>query len=76
MFKNNKKSNSNLFFNYGKFSKRYKKHEYYKKITKNQIVTYPLIMVNFAKGIKNINIIIDMINSKRDENREKNFVKI
>ena len=28
MFKNNKKSNSNLFFNYGKFSKRYKKHEY------------------------------------------------
>ena len=28
MFKNNKKSNSNLFFNYGKFSKKYKKHEY------------------------------------------------
>ena len=28
MFKNNKKSNSNLFFNYGKFSKSYKKHEY------------------------------------------------
>ena len=28
IIKNSKKSNSNLFFNYGKFSKRYKKHEY------------------------------------------------
>ena len=33
-------------------------------------------MENLAKGIKNMNIIIDMINSKRDENREKNFVMI
>ena len=33
-------------------------------------------MENFAKGIKNINIIIDMINSKYDENREKDFVMI
>ena len=33
-------------------------------------------MENFAIGIKNINIIKDMIDSKRDENREKDFVMI
>ena len=33
-------------------------------------------MENFEIGIKNINIIKDMIDSKRDENREKDFVMI
>ena len=33
-------------------------------------------MENFAIGITNINIIKDMIDSKRDENREKDFVMI
>ena len=33
-------------------------------------------MENLAKGIKNIYILKDMINSKHDKNREKNFVMI
>ena len=46
------------------------------KIAKNQIVTYPLIIENLSKDIKNIYIIIDMINSKHDKNREKHFIMI
>ena len=53
-------------------------HEHCKKLVKPPVATYPLTMENLEKGIKNINTIIDMIDSKHDENREKmiNFLKV
>ena len=36
--------------------------------------TYPLTMENLEKGVKNINTIIDMIDTRQDENREKMIV--
>ena len=52
-------------------------HEHCKKLVKPPVATYPLTMENLEKGIKNINTIIDMIDSKHDENREQmiNFLK-
>ena len=52
-------------------------HEHCKKLVKPPVATYPLTMENLEKGIKNINTIIDMIDSKNDENREQmiNFLK-
>ena len=52
-------------------------HEHCKKLVKPPVATYPLTMENLEKGIKNINTIIDMIDSKHDENREQmiNFLE-
>ena len=40
--------------------------------------TYPLTMENLVKGVKNINAIIDLIDTRKDENREQMmiFIKI
>ena len=39
-----------------------------------EVKTYPLTMENLEKGIKNINIIIDMIDTRQDENREQMII--
>ena len=36
--------------------------------------TYPLTMENLEKGVKNINTIIDMIDTRQDENREQMII--
>ena len=38
--------------------------------------TYPLTMENLEKGVKNMNIIIDMIDTRQDENREQMMIFI
>ena len=38
--------------------------------------TYPLTMENLIKGVKNINAIIDLIDTRKDENREQMMVFI
>ena len=42
-------------------------HELPKKTT-----TFPLTMENLEKGVKNMNIIIDMIDTRQDEKEEEN----
>ena len=38
--------------------------------------TYPLTMENLEKGVKNMNVIIDMIDTRQDENREQMMIFI
>ena len=49
-------------------------HDHCKKIVKPIPTTYPLTMENLEKGVKNINTIIDMIDTRQDENREQMIV--
>ena len=50
-------------------------HEHCRKLVKPpKATTYPLTMENLEKGIKNINTIIDMIDTRQDENREQMIV--
>ena len=49
-------------------------HDHCKKIVKPKPTTYPLTMENLEKGVKNINTIIDMIDTRQDENREQMIV--
>ena len=50
-------------------------HEHCRKLVKPpQPTTYPLTMENLEKGVKNINTIIDMIDTRQDENREQMMV--
>ena len=42
--------------------------------SKKQTTTYPLTMENLEKGVKNMNIIIDMIDTRQDEKRENMMV--
>ena len=46
-------------------------HELPKKVT-----TYPLTMENLEKGVKNMNIIIDMIDTRQDDKREQMMIFI
>ena len=41
---------------------------------KKPTTTYPLTMENLEKGVKNMNIIIDMIDTRQDEKRENMMV--
>ena len=47
-------------------------HEHCHEIKKTP--TFPLTMENLEKGVKNINIIIDMIDTRQDEKREQMIV--
>ena len=50
-------------------------HEHCRKLVKPQkATTYPLTMENLEKGVKNINTIIDMIDTRQDQNREQMIV--
>ena len=50
-------------------------HEHCHEIHKPQkIPTFPLTMENLEKGVKNINIIIDMIDTRQDEKREQMII--
>ena len=50
-------------------------HEHCHEIEKSpKGATYPLTMENLEKGVKNINTIIDMIDTRQDENREQMIV--
>ena len=54
-------------------------HEHCRELKKpEKQKTYPLTMENLEKGVKNMNIIIDMIDSKQDEKREQmmTFLKL
>ena len=54
-------------------------HEHCKKLVKPQKATnYPLTMENLEKSVKNINAIIDLNDTRQDENREQMiiFIKI
>ena len=54
-------------------------HEHCKKLVKPQkATTYPLTMENLEKSVKNINAIIDLNDTRQDENREQMiiFIKI
>ena len=42
--------------------------------SKKAPTTYPLTMENLEKGVKNMNIIIDMIDTRQDENREQMMI--
>ena len=48
-------------------------HEHCREL-KKPTTTYPLTMENLVKGVKNMNIIIDMIDTRQDEKREKMMV--
>jgi hypothetical protein len=48
-------------------------HEHCHELKKPQS-TYPLTMGNLEKGVKNMNIIIDMIDTRQDEKREQMIV--
>ena len=48
-------------------------HEHCREL-KKPTTTYPLTMENLEKGVKNMNIIIDMIDTRQDEKREKMMV--
>ena len=48
-------------------------HEHCHELKKPQS-TYPLTMENLEKGVKNMNIIIDMIDARQDEKREQMIV--
>ena len=48
-------------------------HEHCKEL-KKPATTYPLTMENLEKGVKNINIIIDMIDTRQDEKREQMII--
>ena len=48
-------------------------HEHCHKLEK-PTTTFPLTMENLEKGVKNINIIIDMIDKRQDEKREQMIV--
>jgi hypothetical protein len=48
-------------------------HEHCRELKKPQS-TYPLTMENLEKGVKNMNIIIDMIDTRQDEKREQMIV--
>ena len=50
-------------------------HEHCHEINKPQKTpTFPLTMENLEKGVKNINIIIDMIDTRQDEKREQMII--
>ena len=50
-------------------------HEHCRKLVKPQkATTYPLTMENLEKSVKNINAIIDMIDTRQDENREQMII--
>ena len=50
-------------------------HEHCRKLEKPKAATtYPLTIENVEKGVKNINTIIDMIDTRQDENREQMIV--
>jgi len=50
-------------------------HEHCHEIKKQQKTpTFPLTMENLEKGVKNINIIIDMIDTRQDEKREQMII--
>ena len=50
-------------------------HEHCRKLVKPpKASTYPLTMENLEKGVKNINAIIDMIDTRQDENKEQMIV--
>ena len=50
-------------------------HEHCRKLEKTPTATtYPLTMENVEKGVKNINTIIDMIDTRQDENREQMII--
>ena len=50
-------------------------HEHCRKLEKSPTATtYPLTMENVEKGVKNINTIIDMIDTRQDENREQMII--
>ena len=50
-------------------------HEHCRKLEKTpKATTYPLTMENVEKGVKNINTIIDMIDTRQDENREQMII--
>ena len=49
-------------------------HEHCKKLVKPAVATYPLTMENLEKSVKNINNIIDMIDTRQDENREQMII--
>ena len=42
--------------------------------TKKQTPTYPLTIENLEKGVKNLNIIIDIIDTRQDEKREQMMI--
>ena len=48
-------------------------HEHCREL-KKPTTTYPLTMENLEKGVKNMNIIIDMIDTRQDEKREQMMV--
>ena len=50
-------------------------HEHCREL-KKPTTTYPLTMENLVKGVKNMNIIIDMIDTRQDEIREQMMVFI
>ena len=50
-------------------------HEHCRKLEKTpKATTYPLTMENVEKGVKNINTIIDMIDTRQDNNREQMII--
>ena len=50
-------------------------HEHCRKLVKPQkATTYPLTMENLEKSVKNINAIIDMIDTRQDENIEQMII--
>ena len=50
-------------------------HEHCRKLVKPQkATTYPLTMEKLEKSVKNINAIIDMIDTRQDENREQMII--
>ena len=50
-------------------------HEHCRKLVKPpKTTTYPLTMENLEKSVKNINNIIDMIDTRQDENREQMII--
>ena len=50
-------------------------HEHCRKLEKTpKATTYPLTMENVEKGVKNINTIIDMIDTRQDDNREQMII--
>ena len=48
-------------------------HEHCREL-KKPTTTYPLTMENLEKGVKNMNIIIDMIDTRQDEKREQMMI--
>ena len=50
-------------------------HEHCRKLEKTpKATTYPLTMENVEKGVKNLNTIIDMIDTRQDDNREQMII--